>query len=853
MTDSLHIKSNKIGKAAMKTTTLIFSSIFLLSSLMLLGNKSPHRDNQMLEYKNPNLPIELRVKDLLGRLTLQEKISLLGGTGFATKPIERLGLPELKMSDGPLGVRWDKSTAFPAATCMAASWDTSMIDKVGKTIAEELKGKGRNVILGPCVNIARLPLGGRTFEAYGEDPYLASRMAVSYIEGVQSEGAAATVKHFAANNQEYERGFVDEKIDYRTLNEIYFPAFKAAVEEAHVLCVMSAYNKINGQYCSENDYLLKMKLKDDWKFDGLVMSDWGAVHSSIPTANSGLDLEMPTGQYLNDSTLSSAVQSGVIKEETINDKVRRILTVMFKLGLFDKKETADSTLINTLQHRQVAYQAAVEGIVLLKNRKNILPLNLNRVKSIAVIGPNAAVARTTGGGSAMVAPIYSISPLEALRNKLGNKVKINFAEGVNLSDDFKAADPSLFFLPDKDENGLSAEYFDNMNLSGEPKVSQTDKTVNFNWTGMSPVSSIPAEHFSVCWTTRLKAPATGYYFLDIASDDGSRLYFNKKLVIDNWSDHPATVNSAKVHLVKNKFYSIKLEYYQDAGGAIARLGLRPAMDDSFKKAVQVAKESNVAIVFAGTSYEYETEGKDRDDIVLPANQDALINDVAKANKNTIVVMITGSPVEMNGWVGKVSGLVQAWFGGDEAGNAIADVLLGKHDPSGKLPLTFPVRWKDCSAYSSYKKQDSVSDYSDGIFVGYRWFDEKKIKPLFPFGYGLSYTTFSYSNVNAVSHGYCYEITFKIKNTGKREGVEIPQLYVHDPDKTIISPVKELKRFDRIKLLPGETKDVRFLLMKNDFAHYDAGEEKWITHPGTYDVMIGSSSRDIKLQDRIKIE
>lgn len=837
----------------MKLSMLLYSITLVISSPLLLGIISPKEKDQTPPYRNSELSIDQRVEDLLNRLTLEEKISLIGGTGFATKSIQRLDLPELKMSDGPLGVRWDKSTAFPAATCIAASWDTALVNKVGKTIAEELKGKGRNVILGPCVNIARLPLGGRTFEAYGEDPYLASRMAVSYIEGVQGEGVAATVKHFAANNQEHERLFVDEKIDHRTLNEIYFPAFKAAVEEAKVLCVMSAYNKINGEYCSENDYLLKTKLKDDWKFDGLVMSDWGAVHSSIPTANGGLDLEMPTGQFLNEQTLLDSVKTGVVKEETINDKVRRILTVMFKLGLFDKKEAPDTTLINTPEHKQIAYQAAVEGIVLLKNQRNILPLDLNKVQSIAVIGPNAAVARTTGGGSAMVNPIYSVSPLEALKNKLGDKIKINFVEGIQLNGDFKAVDPALLFLPDKNENGLSAEYFDNANLAGEPKTTQTDKTINFNWTGTSPITGIQAEHFSVRWTTRLKAPATGDYLLDVASDDGARLYFDGKLVVNNWSNHPVTVNSVKVHLEKEKFYNIKFEYFQGSGSAVARLGLRPAIDDSFKKAIVAAKESDVAIVFAGTSYEYETEGKDRDDLVLPMGQDELINEVAKVNKNTIVVMITGSPVLMSSWISNVDGLVQAWFGGDEAGNAIADVLLGKHNPSGKLPMTFPVRWEDCSAHDSYKKQDSISVYGDGIFVGYRWFDEKNIEPLFPFGYGMSYTTFSYSDIDAKRVGDSYEVAFKVKNTGKVEGMEVPQLYVHDPDKLIVSPVKELKRFDRISLQPGESKEVKFVLQKIDFAHYSTDKEAWETHPGAYEILVGSSSREIKLQSKIHVE
>lgn len=827
--------------------------VALSVSLIIFGGNQVQDKNQLPSYRNSNLPVSERVEDLLSRMTLEEKISLLGGTGFATKPVERLGIPELKMSDGPLGVRWEKSTAFPAGTAMAATWDTSLIKKVGKSIGEELKGKGRDVILGPCVNITRIPMGGRDFESYGEDPYLASRMAVSYIEGVQSEGVAATVKHFAANNQEYERGFVNVQVDHRALNEIYFPAFKAAVEEAKVLCVMSAYNKINAHFCSENDYLLKTKLKDDWKFDGLVMSDWGAVHSTIPTAKGGLDLEMPTGEYLNENTLLDSVKSGVVKDSTIDDKVRRILRVMFTLGLFDETRNPDSTLINTPEHRQVAYQAAVEGIVLLKNKGNILPLNLNKVKSIAVIGPNADVARTQGGGSAFVTPMYSVSPLEALSNRLGGKVEINFTDGLKLGGDISPLDSLYFYLPNENMHGLVAEYFDNQNLEGQPKFTKIDKEINFNWHGQPPFEGMPAEHFSVRWTTRLLARETGDYLLDVASDDGVRLYVDGKLVIDDWVSHPVTKHSYEIHLVKGRFYDVRLEYFQDTGGSTAKFGIRPAGDRLFAEAVDAAEKSDVALVFVGTSNQYETEGMDRENLSLPENQDALIKAVSKANKNTVVVVITGSPVLMNGWINNVKGILQAWFGGDEAGNAIADVLIGKNNPSGKLPMTFPVRWEDCSAYNSYRKQDSVSTYSDGIFVGYRYFDKQNIAPLFPFGYGLSYTSFSYRNIMVAQSGDSYGVTFEVKNTGKVEGVEVPQLYVHDLDKSIVAPVKELKRFDRIFLQPGETKEVAFILKKSDFAHYDPDQEKWGTHRGKYEILIGSSSRDIRLHGTLKLD
>ncbi len=830
---------------------LIFGcSIFLFAAF---GGVLSGPQAELPAYKNPKLPVEQRVEDLLKRMTLEEKIALLGGTGFTTQPIARLGIPALKMDDGPLGVRWGKSTAFPAGTCMAASFDTAMIYQVGRAIAEEVKGKGRDEILGPCVNIARVPMGGRTFEAYGEDPYLASRMAVGYIEGVESEGVAATVKHYAANNQEYERMFVDEKISKRALNEIYLPAFKASVEEAHVLAVMAAYNKVNGYYCTENDYLLNKKLKDDWGFKGLVMSDWGAVHSSIPVANGGMDLEMPTGQFLNDSTLIPAIKSGEVKESTLDDKVRRILTVIFKLGLFDHTRTPDSTLVNTPEHQRIAYRAAVEGIVLLKNENNILPLNLKKIKSIAVIGPNAEVARTTGGGSAMVDPIYSVSPLEALRNKLGGKVAINYAPGVTFSGMVTPIDSSYLYLPGSGptEHGASAEYFDNMKLAGEPKVRRVDDNINFIWNDKSPADGIPAVGFSARWMTRVMVPVSGDYTLKVVSDDGVRVYVDGKLVIDNWSNHGPETRAYGLHLDKGKFYDVKIEYYQDGGGAMIRLGLTREEKDAVGIAVAAAKKSDVAILFVGTSAEFETEGRDRDDLALPEKQDELINEVCKANKHTIVVMITGAPVLMNGWINEVPGLVQAWFGGDESGNAIVDVLLGKYDPSGRLPMTFPVKWSDCSAYSSYKHQDSVSVYSDGLFVGYRWFDKHDIKPLFPFGYGLSYTKFNYTGLRITSLGNEYDVTFKVQNVGKVNGVEIPQLYVHDPDPAADSPVKELKKFGRISLKPGETAFVKFTLRKGDFAHYDSAKDNWITHPGMYEVMIGSSSRDIRLHGSLK--
>ncbi len=837
-------------------TAKIFIVLPFLALFLLIGNSDKQKDNVNNDNHFIKRPTDEKVEKLLNEMTLKEKIDILGGTGFATKPIKRLGIPELKMTDGPLGVRWGESSAFPAGISMASTWDTALIHKLGSAIGEEVKGKGRDVILGPCVNIARIPQGGRNFESFGEDPYLASRMAVSYIKGVQSEDVAATVKHFAANNQEYQRGFVNVKIDERPLNEIYLPAFKAAVEEGRSLCIMSAYNKINGDYCSENDYLLKTKLKNDWDFEVLVMSDWGAVHSSIPTAKGGLDLEMPTGLYLNDSTLLKAVENGTVKESTINDKVRRILTVINKLGLFEKTHEENPKLINTKEHREVALQVAREGIVLLKNENNILPINTKKIKSIAVIGPNAAVARTGGGGSSQVNPIFSISPLKALEQKLGKNIKINYAEGTKLLGETTALPASSFYLPGSNEHGAEGEYFDNKELQGKPAFTRIDPQINFNWGSGAPKAAFNSDNFSVRWTFDLKPEKTGNYIMDVLSDDGVRLYLNNKLVISDWTNHSTKTNSYKTFFEAGKRYNIKLEYYDNLGGADVKFAWHSPDDVLIKSAIDAAKKSDIAIIFAGTSNAYESEGFDRDSLNLPGDQDNLINSVSNANKNTIVVITSGSPITMSNWINNVKGTIESWFAGEEIGNAIADVLLGNVNPSGKLPVTFPKSWKDCSAYALYKAQDSVTNYSDGIFVGYRHFDKDNIEPLFPFGFGLSYTSFEYNNLklwNSSNKDSKWKLTFNLKNTGSREGSEVAQLYIKDFKSSLPRPDKELKKFKRVTLKPGETKEVEFTINKNDLSFYNPAKHGWITEPGEFQVMIGSSSRDIKLKDNFELK
>lgn len=801
--------------------------------------------------------IEQKIQQLIKQLTLEEKIDLLGGTGFETKPIDRLGIPSLKMTDGPLGVRWNKATAFPSGILMAATFNPDLIEQVGKAIAIETKAKGRNVILAPCVNIARIPMGGRNFESFGEDPYLASRMTVSYIKGVQSENVVATVKHFAANNQEHQRMFVDVQVDKRTLNEIYFPAFKAAVKEANVLAVMAAYNKVNGFYCSDNKYLLKTTLKNKWNFRGLVMSDWGAVHSTELTFKNGLDLEMPDGKFLNRKTLLHKIKNGELSEDELNDKISRLLRIMFKIDLFDKYKY-DSTKVNTIEHQNLALEVAKEGMVLLKNENYLLPLDLSKINSLAVIGPTSNVAIYGGGGSSMVSPIKTVSPLEALQNKIGDKVKINFDQGDLLMGFIQIIKPE-FLYPDRNgkENGLKGEYFDNIDLKGYPKRARIDKNLNFDWENEAPFPDFSKDFFSVRWTGYIKVDKSGKYLIQVSSDDGVRLFIDDKLVIDNWNDHAELTNSYPLTFTANKFYKIKLEYYERSGAAICRFGLREQKDDLITQAVKTAKKSDVTLVFVGTNFVSESEGFDRKDLFLPGKQEQLIDEISKVNKNTIVILTTGSPVLMNNWIDKVPAVLQTWFGGEQIGNAIADILLGNTNPSCKLPITFPIQWEDCSAFKTYTVEDGVSRYNDQIFVGYRHFDKYNIEPLFPFGFGLSYSTFEFSDLKVSKNNFTQdeqiEISCKVKNTGTRTGKEVVQLYIIDLKSSLPRPVKELKRFSKIELNPGESKEIRFILNSEDFKFFEPDIDDWKLESGEFKIMIGNSSRDIKLSTNIFIE
>jgi len=845
--EMMYIPRTKTGLVVARVT--MFACCLACSALAQGASEPPYLDT--------DLPIEERVNDLLSRMTLEEKIDQVSGESLMdTRRNDRLGIPPLKMADGPHGVTRVKATCFPTAISMAASWDPDLVTRIGVAIAEETRARGRNVILGPCVNIHRTPLGGRNFESFSEDPYLAARMAVAYVKGVQSRKIATSVKHYACNNQEWERGTINVKIDERALREIYLPAFKAAVQEAGAWTVMAAYNRVNGPYCAANKRLLQDILKNEWGFKGLVMSDWGACHDTVDSANAGLDLEMPgPGRYFT-APLLAAVKKGDVSEATLDDKVRRILRVKFLAGLFDGEDQGKGAL-NTAEHRALARTAGAHGIVLLKNERNILPLKREAIQSIAVIGPNAAVARLGGGGSSDVSPFYSVSPLEGIKNKCGENIPVHYSQGCPILSQLTAI-PSTHLTPtdgSEGQHGLRGEYFNNKDLDGTPLLPRIDPQIDFDWGDGSPASEVNADRFSARWTGKLSPPVSGTYELGMTSDDGFRLYLDGKLLVNSWVDQAALTTVVSVDLEAGRAYDICAEYYENIGDAMVKLGWQPP-GNPFAEATRIAAESDVAIVFAGLSSRIEGEGVDRHDMELPGRQKALIEAIARTNRNTIVVLINGTPLVMSGWIDEVPAVVEAWYPGQEGGNAIADVLFGDVNPSGKLPTTFPRRLEDSPSHGNYPGKDGVVHYAEGIFVGYRYFDSRHVEPLFPFGHGLSYTQFEYSDL-AISSRYNaadaqIQVSLNVQNIGDREGAEVVQLYVHDVEASVERPVKELKAFKKVNLKPGEKQAVTFELDRSALSFYDTDRREWVAEPGVFEILIGSSSRDIRLSKPFKL-
>lgn len=702
--------------------------------------------------------MEKRIEKLIKKMTLEEKVGLLhGNSKFYVAGVERLGIPEWSLSDGPHGVRaeinrhdwayagWtnDSTSYFPTGTAFAAAWNPELAYRRGEVLGEEARWRKKDVLLGPGVNIIRSPLCGRNFEYMSEDPYMNSVLAVAYIKGLQSRDVACSVKHFAVNNQETNRTTVDVECSERALREIYLPAFKAAVQEGGALTVMAAYNKFRGEFCAENNYLVRKILRNEWGFDGVYVTDWGAAHSTVPSMEAGLDLEMGTlidkyEDWYYANPLIEAVKSGKIPMSLVDEKVGDVLRVMIKTNVLDPKKRFGPGSMNTKEHQQATYDAAAEAIVLLKNQNNLLPLDFSSIKSLAVIGDNATRKHSNGGLSSEIKAVYEVTPLEALRAKWGDKVDIRFAQGYE----------KLSTFVEGSNNGQSSGTFSS-------KTQESDALL--------------------------------------------------------------------------------------------------------KEAVEVARTSDVALLVCGLNHDYDTESFDRLNMDIPYGQVELIQEVVKANPRTIVVMIAGSPLNMAAVDICSPAIVWAWFNGMEGGNALVDVLSGKVNPSGKMPFTTPVSLDQSPAHAlgNFPGRDLKVNYEEDILVGYRWFDTKGLPVVYPFGYGLSYTTFDYSNLNTDKETYdqadTIQATFTLTNTGDREGAEVAQLYVSDPVCSVMRPVKELKGFKKVFLKPGESRRITLDIPVSSLAFYSEAQSQFVVEPGEFILQLGASTSDIKQKISIDVK
>ena len=813
-----------------------------------------------------------KAEDILQQMTTNEKISLLSGKGvYNTQNIDRLGLSQLELWDGPNGVRSnsnEQATAFPVGISMGATWNVELINELGIALGKESRAFGVEVLLGPTMNIIRTPLNGRTFETFSEDPYFNGEMASAYINGLQSEHVGSSVKHYIANNQEIRRMDVSANISERALREIYLPAYEKVISKSQPYTFMAAYNKINGVHATEQKYIMNDILRKEFGFEGVLLSDWGGVKSSVPSLKASLDLEMPGPGKYYEKPLRKALKKGLVKEIEIDNAALRMIKLILKTSMGKSYNKSDVMVEN----KRIAKKVAEESIVLLKNENSILPLNSNSIQTLAVIGPNANRSVIQGGGSARVTPAYSITPLQGIiENAAMNNIEVQYEKGVENHPSVPLMEKiSLRTTKDSKEKGLKAEYYRSYNFSDTPYKTETDEELRI-------FGILDQDIFgSVLWTGEFIAEKDGQY--RFSSNPGlgkARIYIDGKKISLDEKGPPVfggVLPSAKIGSIflKTGSYPMRIEYSAKPNFLLSFILkiVMPAMSDMINKfrfleigcrlpepdissAVTLARNTDAVIIVVGSADNYETEGEDRPSMKLTGKQDKLIESILNVNDNTVVVMNTGSPIEMP-WVSSCPAILQVWLPGQEGGNAISNILFGNVNPSGKLPVTFPIALEDNPSYKYYPGNDEV-EYSEGIYVGYRYYDTKNVAPLFPFGHGLSYTKFEYSNFNCpieVSSLKNVELKFIIKNVGKTQGQEVVQCYVRDVESRLERPIKELKAFYKLNLLPGESKTVNLSLDKTSFSFFDDQINKWIVEPGKFEIMIGSSSKDIRLKQII---
>ncbi len=790
---------------------------------------------------------EERAREILGQMTLAEKIDYIGGVhAMSIRALPRLKIPEIRMSDGPLGVRQDTpSTRYPAGIALAASFDPELAQAEGVSMGRDCRARGIHILLAPGININRVPVGGRNFEYLsGEDPYLGCRTVVPFVQGVQSQGVVATVKHFAANNQEYNRETIDIQVDERALREIYLPAFQAAVQKGGALAVMDAYNRLNGGYCTQNTWLNRTILKSEWNFPGFVMSDWGATHEAVPAFRGGLDIEMPAGQYFSRKWLVGALAVGVIKESDLDDKVSRILRTIIQMGFLDREQRDPAIPLDDPASDAVALRVAEAGTVLLKNERGLLPLDSTAIQKIAVLGSAANPGVPAGSGSSFVRPFRQVSVVDGLRQVFGKRVLIDyFTEGGG---DYGSARFEHRANNGETVPGLTGEYFANPDLAGAPKQVRIDPAIDFRWdNGVIGIPDLP-EAFSVRWTGAIRPWVSGTHVFRARSDDRIRVYLDDALVIDDWVDHAPRTDTATRVLEAGKTYRLRVEYRNSAGGAVAQFAWAPV------KVPDRIADYDAAIVCVGFNDGTEGEGFDRT-FQMPDAQDELIQQVAGKNPRTIVVLFAGGALDCRSWIDRVPGLLHAWYPGQEGGKAIAEILAGKIDPSGKLPITIENRFGDCPSAPYYQARSSGRSmrYGEGIFVGYRGIERDGVQPLFPFGFGLSYTTFVYSDLRVVPDSSGWKVAFTLTNTGTRAGAEIAELYIHPIHPSIERPPQELKGFVKETLNPGESHKVEMEVPSEALAYFDPRSHRWNIDQGSYELRIARSSREIALRAAIE--
>ena len=804
------------------------------------------------------------IKQLIKDLTLEEKIELLSGfDAWQTNKIDRLGIPSIKMSDGPNGVRGDgnsgkSSACFPCAISIGSSWNLNLINTLGEELASEAKLKDVDVLLGPTINIHRHPLGGRHFECFSEDPFLTGKIAIEYVKGVQSKNIAACLKHFVGNDTEFERYTVSSNIDERTLREIYLLPFEMAIKEANAKVVMSAYNKLNNIYCSSHENLLIEILKDEWGFDGYVVSDWGAARDTVENATGGLDLEMPGPAKSWGKNLITAINDKAVPEDLINDKVKRILNVASFCKRFENPIRKPERDNDSKLKRKLLKDAAQEGMVLLKN-DGILPLKKD-IKSIGIIGPNAEKAQIIGGGSATLVPYHESHPVSSFQNNFSEKTIVKSAKGCHTYRYLPEINKSL-----TKENGFLVEYFnvtDNKNDFISSKVLRGSKFWIFEGFAKDIIGTEDRLDIFVKFSCTYVPDISGEHAFEIFAIGKSKLIINNEEIIDNWTDplpgdaffaHGSSPKRGASYLEKDKSYQIEIQYKFEGNFPAIYIGCQPPDKiDLLDEALNIAKEVDEVILLVGTNSDWETEGNDRVDFNLPGEQNTLIEKVLEINPNAIIVLNTGSPVDMP-WVNKAKSILQSWYAGQEYGDALFEILTGLVNPSGKLPTTFPKRIKDTPAYSCYPGENLQMSYDEKLLIGYKWYDRKKIEPLFHFGHGLSYTNFEYSNLRiSNSDKNNFTCSFNIENVGDISGFEISQCYISFMNCDEDEPIKKLQGFDKTYINSGEIKKIEICLDSNSFSTWDINNHQWEIKKGVFNILIGSSSNDIKLKDSINL-